>query len=136
MNLSAPSPFSLSEIWWKGIIHALDRNGAITSLNKKGGEILGFLPKEVAGISWFDLFLPEKERERVKLVFFQMMAGQDEALRITANLNGAALGYWKMLCLLLWNPEGKVSIQRSVLPGYGHGKYQKTKNLGFVHRIW
>ena len=44
------------------------------------------------GKSWFDQFLPEKERKWVKQVFSQMMAGPDKTLRITANILGAALG--------------------------------------------
>ncbi|MCK9632130.1 MAG: PAS domain S-box protein [Methanoregula sp.] len=67
------------------IILALDRNGAITYLNRKGGEILECNPEEVAGISWFDHFLPEKDRERVKEVYSQLMAGQVEPNRVVEN---------------------------------------------------
>jgi PAS domain S-box-containing protein len=58
------------------IILVLDRNGAITFLNRKGGEILECIPGEVTGKSWFDQFLPEHDRERVKRLFSKLVAGQ------------------------------------------------------------
>ncbi|MHB8164177.1 MAG: PAS domain S-box protein [Methanoregula sp.] len=67
------------------IILALDRNGVITYLNEKGGKILECLPEEVVGKSWFDVFLPEKDRERVNRVFSQMIAGQVEPNRVFEN---------------------------------------------------
>ena len=67
------------------IILVLDRNGAITYLNKKGGEILECLPDEAVGKSWTGWFLPEKERERVNRVFSQLMAGKVEPNRVIEN---------------------------------------------------
>jgi PAS domain S-box-containing protein len=67
------------------IILVLDRDGAITFLNRKGGEILGCIPEDVAGKSWFEMFLPEKERERVKKVFSQLIAGEVEPNRVIEN---------------------------------------------------
>jgi PAS domain S-box-containing protein len=61
------------------IILALDRNGTITYLNAKGGEILECIPDEVIGTSWFDRFLRDNEREPVKTVFANLMAGQAES---------------------------------------------------------
>ncbi len=67
------------------IVLALDRNGAITYLNKKGGEILECNPVEVTGKLWTDQFLPENERERVKQVISQLMDGQVEPNRVVEN---------------------------------------------------
>jgi PAS domain S-box-containing protein len=67
------------------IVLALDRNGAITYLNRNGGKILECLPEEVTGKSWADRFLPEKERERVNHVFLQILAGQIEPYRVFEN---------------------------------------------------
>jgi PAS domain S-box-containing protein len=58
------------------IILVLDRNGTITYLNPKGGEILKCTPGEVTGKSWFDQFLPEHDRDRVKRLFSTLVAGQ------------------------------------------------------------
>ncbi|RPI36649.1 MAG: PAS domain S-box protein, partial [Methanoregulaceae archaeon] len=68
------------------IILTLDRNGAITFLNQKGGEILECLPDEAVGKPWAGLFIPEKDRDRVREVFGQLMAGQVEPNRVVENL--------------------------------------------------
>ncbi|MCK9579297.1 MAG: PAS domain S-box protein [Methanoregula sp.] len=67
------------------IILVLDRNGEITYLNNKGGEILECTPEDVIGKSWFDQFLPEEDREPVHQVFTQLMAGQAEPERVFEN---------------------------------------------------
>ncbi len=64
------------------IILILDRNGVITFLNQKGGNILESLPDEVVGLSWVDQFLPEKARDRAKQAFSQMIDGKVEQNRI------------------------------------------------------
>jgi PAS domain S-box-containing protein len=58
------------------IILVLDRTGTITYLNPKGGEILECNPHEVTGKNWFDQFLPEYDRNRVKRLFSTLVAGQ------------------------------------------------------------
>jgi PAS domain S-box-containing protein len=67
------------------IILVLDRHGAITYLNKKGGEILDCNPEEVTGRSWSDQFLPERERERVNRVFSELIAGTVGQNRVIEN---------------------------------------------------
>ncbi len=67
------------------IILVLDRNGAITYLNKKGGEIIECLPDEVSGKNWADMFLPDKDRDRVKRVFSELITGQVESNRVFEN---------------------------------------------------
>ena len=67
------------------IILILDRNGAITYLNKKGGEILQCRPDDVDGKNWADLFLPEKDRDRVKRVFSELITGLAEPNRVFEN---------------------------------------------------
>ncbi|WP_027003597.1 PAS domain-containing sensor histidine kinase [Hugenholtzia roseola] len=49
----------------------LDTEGKVNFVNDFALERLGYLRKEVMGSSWFDVFLPEKERERVKAGFFE-----------------------------------------------------------------
>ena len=57
------------------ILVALDREGNITLLNKKGYEILGFKEGELIGKNWFDNFIKKENREDIRLVFNQLMAG-------------------------------------------------------------
>ncbi|MFX0095218.1 MAG: transporter substrate-binding domain-containing protein, partial [Candidatus Hodarchaeota archaeon] len=45
------------------LILALDENGYITLVNKKGCEILGYKEDELLGKNWFDVCVPEEERD-------------------------------------------------------------------------
>jgi len=52
-----------------GIVVALDTEGNIELLNKRGCDILGCLSEEaVFGKNWFDLFVPERVREEVRQI--------------------------------------------------------------------
>jgi len=55
---------------------ALDAEGRVTLINRKGCEVLGFGEREIVGKSWFDTFLPERLRDGVRRVFAQLMAGE------------------------------------------------------------
>jgi PAS domain S-box-containing protein len=67
------------------IILALDAGGAITLLNDQGCIILGCRREEVIGKSWFDLFIPEKDRNRIREIFRRLMAGNVEPYRVIDN---------------------------------------------------
>jgi len=54
-------------------------------INKKGCEILGYYEKEIIGKNWFDTFIPERNREEVKAVFEQLMAGEIEPVEYFEN---------------------------------------------------
>ena len=60
------------------MIVAIDSKGKVTLMNKKGCETLGFKLEEVLGEDWFDHFLPERNRDSVRSVFNQLIAGQAE----------------------------------------------------------
>jgi PAS domain S-box-containing protein len=47
----------------------------VAQINKKGCEVLGYEEKEIVGKNWFDMFLPETERDRVKDGFVKLVAG-------------------------------------------------------------
>jgi PAS domain S-box-containing protein len=55
-------------------IVVINREGIVTLINRKGCEILDHDREEIIGRNWFDHFLPEDIRERVKKVFGQLMA--------------------------------------------------------------
>ena len=48
---------------------ALDRRGRISMINLRGCEILGGRADEIQGLNWFDHFIPETRRERIREVF-------------------------------------------------------------------
>ncbi|MGB8656403.1 MAG: PAS domain S-box protein [Candidatus Zixiibacteriota bacterium] len=57
---------------------AIDTEHRVILINKKGCEILCYREDEIRGKNWFDHFIPEKERNRVKSSFGKFMAGEIE----------------------------------------------------------
>ncbi|MBN2324960.1 MAG: PAS domain S-box protein [Spirochaetes bacterium] len=60
---------------------ALDVEGRVTMINRKGCSILGYCGKEVIGKNWFEEFLPVKFRPKAESVFTRIMAqeqGQEQ----------------------------------------------------------
>ena len=58
----------------------IDREGKVLLINRKGCEILGCAEAEVVGKDWFDHFLPERNRKRVRGIFEGLLAGEIERL--------------------------------------------------------
>lgn len=57
----------------------------VALINRKGCEILGYEEGEVVGKNWFDNFLPEGIRDKVKGVFEMLMAGEVELVEYFEN---------------------------------------------------
>ena len=57
---------------------AVDRDQKIVLVNKKACQVLGREEGELLGENWFDLVLPETERDRINAVFTDLMAGLAE----------------------------------------------------------
>ncbi len=58
------------------ILLALDAQGRVTFINRKGCRILGYEEPDVVGKNWFETFLPKDIREQVRAVFLKLMAGE------------------------------------------------------------
>jgi PAS domain S-box-containing protein len=58
------------------ILVVLDEHGNIELLNRSGHELLEYEQGTLIGKNWFDLCLPENERERVLQAFRRLMAGE------------------------------------------------------------
>jgi PAS domain S-box-containing protein len=54
---------------------AIDSAELVTDINRKASEILGYSRQKVKGKNWFDTFVPEKERERARRLFHDMLNG-------------------------------------------------------------
>ena len=67
------------------MIVALDSQGRVTLINRKGCEILGCDPQEIIGKNWFDNFLPESVADEVKSVFERLMTGERETAEYYEN---------------------------------------------------
>ena len=64
---------------------ALDADGQVMLINKKGCEILGYRKEEILGRNWFGSFLPETFGEEVYSIYKQLMAGQIEPVEHYEN---------------------------------------------------
>ncbi|MBN2024615.1 MAG: PAS domain S-box protein [Pirellulales bacterium] len=60
------------------ILVAIDRDGTIALLNRRGHEILGYDNGELVGRNWFETCVPEEERDSVRAVFYNVFAGRLE----------------------------------------------------------
>lgn len=60
------------------IIVAINEKGVVSLINRKGCEVLGYKEEEILGKDWFDLCVPERDRDERKGIFAQVMAGQRE----------------------------------------------------------
>jgi PAS domain S-box-containing protein len=63
----------------------IDAKGTITLINKKGCEILGGDETRIVGKNWFESFIPERIRDKVREVFEQLMAGKIEPVEYFEN---------------------------------------------------
>ena len=67
------------------MILALNRNGEITLLNKKGHDILGYKEGELYGKDWFSVCLPEENRHELKEYFKKLIHGKAEGQETHEN---------------------------------------------------
>ncbi|MHA1931425.1 MAG: PAS domain S-box protein [Promethearchaeota archaeon] len=67
------------------ILVALNRDGVITLLNKKGYEILKYEEGELVGKSWFEFCLPPQNRERVQDYFNKLIRGEIDIVPFYEN---------------------------------------------------
>jgi PAS domain S-box-containing protein len=67
------------------IFVAIDATGMVTLINRKGCEILGRDESQIIGKNWFDSFVPEGLRDKVKTVFRQLMTGRIEPVEYFEN---------------------------------------------------
>lgn len=67
------------------ILVALDSEGQITLINKKGCEILEYRERELVGKNWVDTCVPKKERKAVKKTFSKIISGEIDTLENYEN---------------------------------------------------
>ena len=68
-----------------GAIVVIDANEKVSLVNRKGCEVLGYEEGEIVGRNWFDTFLPDRHRERIRAVFASLMAGEIEPVEYVEN---------------------------------------------------
>jgi PAS domain S-box-containing protein len=70
-NRAKQKYFDIAEV----ILIGIDLNQKVTFINKKGCEILGYSEDEITGKNWFDNFLPDRDRNRTRACFAELMTG-------------------------------------------------------------
>jgi PAS domain S-box-containing protein len=67
------------------IMVVIQADQTVGLINRRGCEVLGYSDVEVIGQNWFDSFLPEQDREKVKNVFSDLIAGNIEPMEYFEN---------------------------------------------------
>ena len=67
------------------IIVAVDQQGKVKFINKRGCEILGISEEEIIGERWFDYFIPQKVRKEVESVFKGLLEGKERKYEYFEN---------------------------------------------------
>ena len=60
------------------ILVTLGKKGRVTSINRRGCELLGCSQEEVVGSDWFERFIPPRNRKEVRDVFERLISGEEE----------------------------------------------------------
>lgn len=68
------------------IIIAINKEGVVSLINKKGCAVLGYEEDEIIGKNWYDLCVPEGVREERKETFKKVMAGEQEEAEDYENI--------------------------------------------------
>ena len=68
------------------IIVAINEEGIVSLINKKGYEVLGYTEEEIMGQDWFDLCVPESDKKERKDIFKKVMAGELDEVENYENL--------------------------------------------------
>lgn len=63
----------------------IDLKGTVILANRKACEVLEYSENEIIGKNWFDGFLPQNIRKRVKQVFDQLISGEIEPIEYFEN---------------------------------------------------
>ena len=92
------------------ILIAIDAEGKVVYINKKGCEVLEYKKEEIVGKDWFSNFLPERIRKETKavsknLLFGQIRAGEHENLVLTKSGRERLIA-WRNIPLR--DAEGKI----------------------------
>lgn len=97
-----------------GVMFAsLNTKGEITIINKKGCEILGYDgAEELMGKSWLEVCLPEANKEEVKNVFREQMAGNIKPFEYYENSVITKSGEERLIAFhntILQDPDGNIT---------------------------
>ena len=67
------------------MLMALDQNGRVTLMNKKGYAVLGYEEGELIGTHWISMCVPLRIRDEVELVWQRLISGEGEPVEHYEN---------------------------------------------------
>lgn len=82
------------------MIMTLDRDGRVSLINKEGCKILGYPEYQVLGQNWFTKFLAPEDAAEMKLVFEDLISGNETSYRTKENFVITKTGEKR---LITWN---------------------------------
>ncbi len=94
------------------IVVALDRDGTISLINKKGNEILGWNEGELIGKNWFENCLPSQDKKRVYNYFKKLIEEELDIVPFYENLLITKKGEKKLIAwstILFKDSDGKIT---------------------------
>jgi PAS domain S-box-containing protein len=93
------------------LLRVLDHDGAVTLINKKGAEILGRPEADILGKNWYDHFVPERLKGRLREAFRRFIAGEQAQFEYYESAIVNNRGEERMIAwnnALIRDGEGKV----------------------------
>ncbi len=97
---------------------ALDRQGTIVMINRKGARILGYREEDLLGKNWFDTCLRQEDRETVRNVLKEIIAG-----------HGGEQEYYENFILTKSGEERKIAWHNTIVRDDA-GRAQGTLSSG------
>ncbi len=82
------------------IIVALDTDGSLLLVNKKGREVLGYETEDIIGKNWFETVIPKQQRADVRAVYAKILNGELPPVESYENLIVTHSGEQR---LVAWN---------------------------------
>ena len=64
----------------------IDSNEIVTTINKRGCELLGYEQKEIIGKNWFENFIPKRRKAAIRDIFQELMSGKLERFEHVEDL--------------------------------------------------
>ena len=94
------------------ILVALDREGKIQTINRKGCAVLGYARKDLLGRNWFRVALPKRCRDQVLKIHGKVIRGKLKAVRRFTNSIVTKKGEERLISwhnTFLRNPGGRIT---------------------------
>ncbi len=94
------------------MIVVLDSEGAVLLINRKGCAVLGRPEDELLGADWFEIAVPEHEREARRSGYHQLMQGTGQLLELHENSVVTTAGQLRSIAwhdTILRDPDGAIT---------------------------